>query len=224
MELGTVASLDRGSSHRQHAPAVGLDARIPRRRTEQCSRRVATHVRASGWHVLVRHESGVFACRKTCTNLAETQTLPPRHSIDCLDDSQTSMQIEGTQVDAPGSSTDLWEPTESAPSMVDTPAAPPPAPPPAAPPCTPPATPVLSPDPCADQGSVDDGNVQHEFEYWAVSKAHGVWCQGCNQKWSHGRRLWKCKACSKPTSLQCETPRTVSSRRSTRRRCAGPFE
>ena len=53
-ELGTDACLDRGSSHRQHAPAVGLDARIPGRRTEQRSRRVATHVRASGWHVLVR--------------------------------------------------------------------------------------------------------------------------------------------------------------------------
>ena len=69
------------------------------------------------------HESGVFACRKTCTNLTEAQTLPPRHSIDCLDDSQMSMQIEDTQVDAPGSSTDLWESTVSAPSMTDTPAA-----------------------------------------------------------------------------------------------------
>ena len=48
------------------------------------------------------HEAGVFACRKACTYLTEPQTLPLRRNTDCLDDSQMSMQVEDSQVTAPG--------------------------------------------------------------------------------------------------------------------------
>ena len=60
------------------------------------------------------------------------------------------------------------------------------------------------PDLDADPDSLGDKGVQHEFEYWAVSKAHGVWCQGCDQKWNHGS-LCFCTLC-KPTATKCDTP------------------
>ena len=99
-------------------------------------------------------------------------------------------------------------------TMSDTPPASPLAPPPAVAPGTPPdCLLVLPPDPNADLEGLDDNSVQHALEYWAVSEAQRVWCQGCNQKWSHGRRHWKCKTrglcfCTvcKLTVPKCEIP------------------
>ena len=74
-----------------------------------------------------------------------------------------------------GSSADFWEPNRSAPPMPPTPIAPPPAPPPTTPLGTPLASLlVLPPGPRADLEGQDDNRGQHEFEHWAVSKAHGV--------------------------------------------------
>ena len=73
------------------------------------------------------YEFGFFACRKNSSHkIADTL-----RRTDCLDDSQMSMQVEGSRVTASGS-TDLWEANDREPPM---PAAPPPptAPPPAAP-------------------------------------------------------------------------------------------
>ena len=185
---------------------------------------MATHIRPRGWHVLVRQATLPKDHGKPARSwdlcLPKNMQTPYR-AADVAHDSQMSMQVEDSQVTAPGSSTTFWKQSDSASlqsyhqlchSLHRLPCHVEPAP-----------QLVLPPDPGADLEGSDDSSVQYKCEYWAVSKAYGVWCQGCNQRWSHGGRFWRCKTCSlcfctmcKPTAPRRELPRGLHMQDETR--------